>query len=129
MQATFVQIPSMTPQIKTFRSKEQRVVGQFQYQGLGPNVMRFEHARYNFFKSKITIKKLKNTDEKSKNINRCDKVTKNLMAEILNIKNIKSANCVKFLVLRTTKDLISIIYISYKKEFKVLNALTKNKNS
>lgn len=119
----------MTPQIKTFRSKEQRVVRQFQYQGLGLNVMQFEHTRYNFLKSKIRIKKLKNTDEKSKKINRCDKVTKNLMAEILNIKNIKSTNCAKFLVLRTTKDLISIIYISYKKEFKVLNALTKNKNS
>ena len=117
----------MTPQIKTFRSKEQRVVRQFQYQGLGLNVMQFEHTRYNFLKSKIRIKKLKNTDEKSKKINRCDKVTKNLMAEILNIKNIKSTNCAKFLVLRTTKDLISIIYISYKKEFKVLNALTKKR--
>ncbi len=92
----------MTPQIKRFRSKEQRVVRHIQYQGLGPNVMRFEHARYNFLKSKIRIEKLKNTDEKSKNINRCDKVTKNLMAEILNIKKSKSDKCLIFLVLRTT---------------------------
>ena len=40
-------VQSMTPQIKTFRSKEQRVAQQFQYEGPGPNVMRLKHVRYN----------------------------------------------------------------------------------
>ena len=41
----------MTLQIKVFRSKERRVAGYFQDDGLGPNMLRSERMRYNNLKA------------------------------------------------------------------------------